>query len=109
MTFEETLAALQGMIGKDVKISVGAASGSPAIIGAWEGRLAAATDSLGPIGADGGTEALYFHLARDLGSGFFLHAETFRGARWIVDESEPDPVLEIISGPLALLVESASG
>lgn len=104
MSFEETLRALQAMLGAEVEISVGAAEGAPTIAGTWAGRLAAGSE-LFPSGPGAATETFYFHLAEDTGSGFFLHAGAFRGARWVKGGGGSSAVLEILSGPLALIVE----
>ena len=106
MTFEQTLAALQAMLGEEVEIAVGAADEAPALVGTWNGRLAAGSELAAGRSQDEG-ESFYFHLADDPGSGFFLHAEAFRGAGWL-GERGSDAVLRIRSGPIALIVAVAS-
>lgn len=104
LTFEETLAALHGMLGGEVEISVGAAEGPPAIAGTWSGRLAAGSE-LPARRSPEGDGTFYFHFAEDAGSGFFVHAGAFRGARWLEAEAGANAMLEIHSGPLVLVIE----
>lgn len=98
------LAALHGMLGGEVEISIGAAEGEPAIAGTWSGRLAAGSE-LSARHSPEGDETFYFHLGEDAGSGFFVHAGAFRDARLLEDEAGANAMLEIHSGPIVLVVE----
>jgi transcriptional regulator with XRE-family HTH domain len=96
MTFEETLAALHGFIGRQVGIGVGDARGTgPRLVGTIQGTLAGGLelrDASPPVDTDEPQgeppgDTLYFHLEEEPTTGFYLHREHFHGSWWASDGS----------------------
>ena len=81
MTFEDVLAWLLGMVGRQVGVSVGAVDG-PVLAANMRGTLRAGEGFRGEAMQAAEGEALYFYFSEDAGTGFFLHAGEFRHAEW---------------------------
>ncbi len=112
MTFEETLTALQGMLGRKVTVAISAgAPGTPQVtVASIAGRLARAMNR-GPAvipADDAGVDewnkhdAQFFVVGESSETGFYLSPQAFHAARWVTEgqslwiEHGPDVVIGVV-------------
>jgi transcriptional regulator with XRE-family HTH domain len=113
LSFEGTLSALLGFIGRKVAVGIGdVLTSGPGLMANLHGTLARGLEGRDtgprPPADESGTEpasgTLYFHLEEEPSSGFFLQREHFRGAWWDADDSGE---LIIVSGGLRTSVSAS--
>ena len=82
MDFEETLSALQGLIGTRVAVSFTGMkpTGAPAYLGEFRGVLTRGSRDRVAESPDDTEEALFFSLDDDPRAGVFLYRNAFEGA-----------------------------
>ncbi len=102
LDFNDTLAALHGMVGREVGVTI-TSERPPALIATFTGRLRQADDL--PAGLPGG-QAWYFLVGDDAGSGFAVPEDLFSGSD-LTDYRGPEPEnsLVIHLGEVAIGVE----
>lgn len=100
MSFEETLAVLQGWLGRELEVALLNSVGEAAMIATMAGELVAGSDLSGKGERDGD---LYFQLGGVGASGFFLGPGAFRAAEWHDAERT---VLAVDVASVRLLVDS---
>lgn len=83
MDFEETLSALQGLIGRRVAVSFTGMkpTGAPAYLGEFRGVLTRGRRDRVAESPDETEEAMFFSLDDDPRAGVFLYRNAFEGAQ----------------------------
>ena len=104
LSFEETLSALLGLVGRRVSVRVADAGGKPTAVALFAGVLERTTDISILDRAD--AEAQFFHVGSDLepNTGFLLHAGTFAGG-----QAQGDFAVRFLEGHVLVTVAADEG